>query len=244
MIIEDASANRTALLITAIARPALLVRCIASWCDALPRDEFAILIAEQGEKTKNALAALGPWGGEWEHYTLPHDCGLSASRNYLVEKARERGLKRFVLGADSLHAGPETARLSVALGLLHDYDIVGLDQTGRPPYTYRMEIRGDKLFMLPAPPVDCIHNFFAARTESIKRVPWDPDLKMFEHEDFFLRARDAKLKIGESGVIAGKYILSRNATYEQLRVHNMVAGRRRFATKYGLSKGRPIIRPE
>ena len=56
--------------------------------------------------------------------------------------------------------------------------------------------------MLPRPPdyatddiacwrVDMILNFFLARTSFLREVRWDPVFKVGEHEDFFLRAKDA-----------------------------------------------------
>jgi glycosyltransferase involved in cell wall biosynthesis len=39
--------------------------------------------------------------------------------------------------------------------------------------------------------VDMILNFFLARVKFLQRVRWDPILKVGEHEDFFLRAKDA-----------------------------------------------------
>ena len=36
---------------------------------------------------------------------------------------------------------------------------------------------------------DKIANFFIARTESIKKVGWDPRLKRLDHADFFTRCK-------------------------------------------------------
>lgn len=42
---------------------------------------------------------------------------------------------------------------------------------------------------------DIVLNFFIARTESVHRVRWDERLKLGEHQDFFLRAKQAGLVV-------------------------------------------------
>ena len=43
---------------------------------------------------------------------------------------------------------------------------------------------------------DIVNNFFIANTESIRKIGgWDNDLKLGEHEDFFLRAKQSGLKV-------------------------------------------------
>ena len=37
--------------------------------------------------------------------------------------------------------------------------------------------------------VDKVQNYFIARTESVRRVRWNNDLKVLEHTEFFTRAR-------------------------------------------------------
>jgi glycosyltransferase involved in cell wall biosynthesis len=43
--------------------------------------------------------------------------------------------------------------------------------------------------------VDMILNFFLARTSFLREVQWDPELKLGEHEDFFLRVKDSGGKV-------------------------------------------------
>jgi GT2 family glycosyltransferase len=42
---------------------------------------------------------------------------------------------------------------------------------------------------------DMINNFFMGRTEKIRALGWDDQFKLGEHEDFFLRAKDAGVKV-------------------------------------------------
>jgi hypothetical protein len=46
----------------------------------------------------------------------------------------------------------------------------------------------------------CLHveftpNVFMGRRASLMRSPWDPELKLGEHEDFFLRAKEAGFRV-------------------------------------------------
>jgi hypothetical protein len=43
--------------------------------------------------------------------------------------------------------------------------------------------------------VDMVDNFFIARTAALKRVQWDNRLLVGEHEDYFLRAKAAGLRV-------------------------------------------------
>ena len=45
------------------------------------------------------------------------------------------------------------------------------------------------------PDLDIVMNFFAAKTETLVRCPWDEGLKVFRHEDWFLSARQLDLRI-------------------------------------------------
>lgn len=47
---------------------------------------------------------------------------------------------------------------------------------------------------------DICENFFLARTDVVKKVLWCDKLKLNEHEDFFIRAKKANLKIGVTPV--------------------------------------------
>lgn len=43
--------------------------------------------------------------------------------------------------------------------------------------------------------VDCGPNFFFAKTEAVKRVLWDENMRMMEHWDFFLRCKENGLRV-------------------------------------------------
>jgi GT2 family glycosyltransferase len=67
---------------------------------------------------------------------------------------------------------------------------------------------------------DLIHNFFIARTEEIKDIGgWNPILKGGEHQNFFIRAKKAGLKVGTTrkcGVIHDQWTPN-SIQYQNLR---------------------------
>jgi glycosyltransferase involved in cell wall biosynthesis len=78
---------------------------------------------------------------------------------------------------------------------------------------------------------DKVANFFIARTDSIRRVCWDPELKFVDHADFFTRAR---------GILTTVYndqfsVLHAKNRFDRLqpeRVENLNDARRRLKQRY------------
>jgi GT2 family glycosyltransferase len=69
---------------------------------------------------------------------------------------------------------------------------------------------------------DLVNNFFIARTGRVKAFGgWDKDLKMGEHEDFFLRAKQHGLKVAFSNGLGTRhypFIPVKNSAYNNYRV--------------------------
>lgn len=66
---------------------------------------------------------------------------------------------------------------------------------------------------------DLVNNFFIAKTESVKRIGgWDKDLKLGEHEDFFLRARINNLKVAYLGNFGTAHYPVIKANYKKYRL--------------------------
>ena len=67
-----------------------------------------------------------------------------------------------------------------------------------------MEQLGDVLYMIryvaqrQTAPMEIVLNFFAARTDALRAVQWDAELKVCEHEDFFWRAKAEGIRVGYS----------------------------------------------
>ncbi|MFH1996904.1 MAG: glycosyltransferase [Candidatus Omnitrophota bacterium] len=136
-----------------------------------------------------------------EYYVLAYDVGLSAGRNFLVDKVTTKYLALF----DDDFVCTENTRLDEMAGIMENnpIDLVGGDAvlfgTTRPPANTLLEIKNGILYQFVEkcrgsingfPIYDKTPNFFVAKTARVKEVMWDEKIEYFrEHVDFFLRAR-------------------------------------------------------
>jgi hypothetical protein len=70
------------------------------------------------------------------------------------------------------------------------------------------------------PVYDKVANFFIGRTDRVRLVDWDPELRLLEHADFFTRAKgtlltvfNAELKILHARTFFDRAYLSRRRDY-------------------------------
>lgn len=148
------------------------------------------------------------------HY-LPFDTGLSKGRNHLLEQVETE----FFLLMDDDHffcRGTDLDRMRDILKN-HDFDILsGLvferSKSKRDFYRKRLidfylniKLEDGTLEFCDGfhektdefVTCDLVHNFFLARTESVRSIGgWDNQLKIAEHADFFIRAKVAGMKVG------------------------------------------------
>jgi hypothetical protein len=84
---------------------------------------------------------------------------------------------------------------------------------------------------------DIVANFFMAKLDKIRQVKWDPKLKLGEHQDFFLRAKQSGLMVAScfSEVSVFHKQDHSNAEYKQKRGRE-VPYLRQFLKKHGLKK--------
>lgn len=140
---------------------------------------------------------------------LPYDVGISAGRNAAIDALED---ENFVMVMDDDLFITENTDITVPLKLLHlmpDKMICGGFTNSRYPCWNRLVIDKDHLlhvFHVPEPneewkevesdingpacrylPVDEVTNFFVARRELFDTARWDPDLKLCEHGEFFIR---------------------------------------------------------
>lgn len=66
---------------------------------------------------------------------------------------------------------------------------------------------------------DLVLNFFVAKTESILKTLWDPDLKLAEHLDFFIRAKEANLNITYLKSMQVKHVQNYSASSHDYMEH-------------------------
>jgi glycosyltransferase involved in cell wall biosynthesis len=131
---------------------------------------------------------------------LPFNSGISAGRNAALDMVQTP----FVLILDDDFVFYRQTRLAEALRLMQrtpQIDIMGGKVINLPEYrshAYRDAAlfpassaptfpKGSLLAGLPV--YDKVANFFIGRTDRLKLVRWDPELKVTEHADFFTRAK-------------------------------------------------------
>jgi glycosyltransferase involved in cell wall biosynthesis len=173
---------------------------------------------------------------------LPFNCGISAGRNAALDIVHTP----FVLILDDDFVFYRKTRLAGALRILQQtpqIDIMGGKVINLPecrPHDYRDAAlfpasraptfpKGSLLAGLPV--YDKVANFFIGRTDRLKLVRWDPELKVTEHADFFTRAR---------GILTTVYndqfsILHAKNRFDRLgpeRVQNLIDARRLLLKRY------------
>lgn len=203
-----------------------LLRSLQHHCPQCP-----VLVADDGRDNLEQQLRLEFPRLRLSYFHLPFDTGLSAGRNYLVQRTTT---PYFVLCDDDFvfdkRADIERAVECLQSGAL---DIVGGDfynyikimnvetflrHAKRPAnmfqfitnrfkisrYIGNFQIDGTHCVLSvsqKAPPsspwpCDLVNNFFVARTAAISELGgWDPELKLGEHEDFFLKAKQRGLKV-------------------------------------------------
>ncbi|MBN2119594.1 MAG: glycosyltransferase [Candidatus Omnitrophica bacterium] len=141
-----------------------------------------------------------------EYYVLPYDVGISAGRNFLLNKVNT---KYFVIFDDDFVCTKNTKIIDMIKVMEKtSIDLVGGDcmEFGKIRKSYHglLKIRDGILYHLEGkskgsiggyPLYDKTLNFFVAKTEKVKEVMWDEKINLArEHADFFLRAKE-KLNI-------------------------------------------------
>ncbi len=185
------------------------------------------------------------------YYNLPFDCGLSYARNYLVQRAKEKHCRYCLIMADSLHINSYYDFTDIINFLESDNlnGIIGFDIKQRISWEYDLELISNQHFILKKPrrekivfnnirfqPIDICRNFFLAKTDCLLDVPWDNELKLCEHEDFFYRLKQSKWKIYWTDKISCDYKTSKNDVYKKYRNRLYNEFNRFLKKKYALQR--------
>ena len=131
---------------------------------------------------------------------MPYDSGVSAGRNEALQHVETPYL--MLLDDDFIfYRHTKIQPVLEKLERLRQVDIVGGEVVYLPFYR-TMDYRGEHLHPTDAKSVitpgtriegmavhDKVANFYIARTESIRKVGWDPRIKRLDHADFFTRAK-------------------------------------------------------
>lgn len=197
--LNDPRLRQVTALVKTVARPRVVLRLMESVARLCP-DLAVVLAHEQPAPPPMPNVTLVP---------MPDGSGLSAGRR--------QGLKRITTELTLLldddfvfYRRTDLARAVAYLRRNPQVDIVGGTVVDLPFWTSH-DYRGARLFSDSRPPIfapgsridglrvhDKVANFFVARTESLRRVNWLPQLKLMEHRDFFSRARGVLTTVHDS----------------------------------------------
>lgn len=240
------------ILITSFLRPGYLKDCLAGIEENLP--ECAVMVVDDSGDQ--------PPGNESDRrfIHLPFDSGLSAKRNAGVKAC---ATKYLLLGSDDLDFRPLEVREGIEklLGVLDKHpavDVAGGHHNNQEyegflelaPGSYIKETR---LFSrsghrktsqslseeYEAYKVDLIVNYFLARIESIRPLPWDERMKIGgEHGDWFMTLKNAgKNIVWVPGVNINELphdASKEHADYSKYRGRALSLGHKIFLEKRGI----------
>jgi hypothetical protein len=239
--------DKIAILYTTFLRDELMQQTITSILDNW-KHYYVLLIADQGHKTekKDEFYQSLPKDNVFQYY-IPFDSGLSFGRNFLVDKALEYNCNFSFLTADSIKFTSKY-RLEPYMNFLQsnsNYGIIGFELDNRLPWEYNMkktntfELRPSGEFIeyeyLRFKKIDICRNFFLAKTNVLKAVGWDNNLKMAEHEDFFWRVKtEGNYSVFFNNIIQARYISYPAGEYNGYRIENMYKHSTTTCKKYNL----------
>lgn len=133
-------------------------------------------------------------------YKMSYDSGLSAGRNLLVSKAETE----YFLNVDDDIILTDETNIQEMFDILvsSDLDIVACQINDRKFQGWFQQ--DDRILnIIPCETigrsvinVDIAGNFFIAKTDSLRRTKWDNSLKVGEHTDYYLQAKEDGLKVG------------------------------------------------
>jgi GT2 family glycosyltransferase len=170
-----------------------------------------------------------------QYLRLEPDVGLSAGRNAML---RHIDTPYFLLLEDDMEFSADTQiELLAALVAQDTVDIAGGDlvrckrkllYVRRKPQHYHglievvdghlRLVEGDRGSGTSYQVCDIVPNFFVARTDQVLAFGgWDEELKLHEHEEFFVRAKRAGLRIGFCGDVRINHWCARPRRYSQYR---------------------------
>jgi len=244
--------NKVAIIYTTFLRDELMKKTLESivynW-----RDNYVLLIGDQNKENRrfNVSPRFGLSNRNIKFWNLPYDCGLSVARNYLVNKAYEMGIKYVLISADSIQF-TDKYNFTPIIDFLKSnpkYAKVGFNLENRQNFTYDLEIHPKyNKFVVIKPrrepishnnieytPCDLCCNFCLVKTAILKEIaPYDPELKLAEHEDQSYRLKQAGYKTFWTDSISAEYINDKPPEYDIMRKRLYGEFKDKLKKKYNL----------
>ena len=199
--------NRLTAIVISFLRPEYTIDCVRSLKETYPHIG-KILVGENGRYNKDVESAVFDVGGEY--IELKFDSGVPVCRNRLMDKVNSE----YVLIGDDDFLYDDKAMVDRMVKFLDnhpEFDLVGgriMENNKLRNYQGFIDINPDHLEYrivhenivkdfdkksgLRFKKVDLTFNFFVARTESIRDVPWDENIKVaYEHSHWFISIKKA-----------------------------------------------------
>lgn len=251
---------KIAIILTSIQRPHLLKKALESIVEHY-QDNWIIMVGNQDgwiSETSKVIEDIKAQNVDKciiNHYIQPYDCGISFARNQLITYANLLKCEYIVLSADSIMFTETMKDInSLLLPLYRDFDLIGLNLKERIGWEATLKLIPDESFELDfidkssnnsvwqvgdnvfnVWPCDICRNFWIAKTSTLLNVPYDNELIMCEHEDFFYRYKEAGYKVGCTDLCGGLYVKEQNnEEYGRIRRTNFAIGMGRLKNKYSL----------
>ena len=151
-----------------------------------------------------------------ENSVYGFDIGLSRGRNELVKMCKTKYC--MILDDDCIFTGKTKLEELVKDLKRRDLDIIQPKVSGLR-YAGRFRTEGDTVYYEPDHKHGLYHyclNIFVAKTDSLRKHPWDESLKMGEHFAFFYEHMD-KLKIGLNNYVSIDHEHESSPEYDKYR---------------------------
>ena len=214
------------ILIKTFNRPKTVVGAIKKIRKFYP--DIKILLADDSQK----IVEIDD--NQTEVFPMPFDSGVSKGRNFLLEKVETP----YFLMMDDDHYFNGRTHLEKMLSLTEDYDFDILSALVFQRSVFKKELYRKKLvdFYLNLEidkgtltfadgfyektdkyiRCDLVHQFFIAKTEPVRQMGgWDDRLKTADHADFFIRAKQAQLKVGYTPLARVDHVHRRDERFSE-----------------------------
>lgn len=246
--------NKICIVITTFLRDELLYKSIQSIVDNY-QSNWQLIIIDQNNESENltfkkifkSKLIANYVSFEWIH--VPYNSGLSYGRNIGVQKAKELDCEYVVIWSDSFLANESLNKINYLVeNQLFGYDLIGFELKGSicgweakinliPTKAFQLEFIKKEQQFSKHPEfllLDCelCRNIFIAKTDTLLSSPWDNNLLLAEHEDFFWQYKQKGYKVGWTNLIVADKMKDRPDEYAELRRINFNNGQKYLKEKY------------
>lgn len=237
-------AKQLTLCVKTFQRPACLERLLHSIRERY--SDIPVIVADDGPGHEGSPAAAS---AKAVYLPLPFDSGLSVGRNRMLDAVSTPYAA--ILDDDFVFVGATNMAQLIEPLVEGQYDLMAgrlfIPGSGHQHYEgFMSEHRGclvmarvtSESLLIPA---HIVLNFFAARAESLRTVRWDEALKVYEHEDFFWRAKAAGVRVGYDPRVVAHHIGERPGNYAVYRNGRIAESRAYVLRKHGWSDIRWVM---